>query len=339
MRFDDSGATVDDGDGVRQSRDALRLGMTVEVNSSALRGASTGVATAVRYGNQIKGPVEAGSITASGFVVLGQTVEVSSTTVFDGITGGTAGITAGALVEVYGLPDAATGRVAATRVEAESALAAYKLRGTVSALDTTAKTFAINGALLSYAGLASVPAALANGVVVRTTLATTQTGGRWVVSSMRVDGSRVEDHAEAHLFGSITAFTSTTSFSVNGIAVDARTASFPDGTTGIVLGARVEVEGSSANGVLTATKVEIASRHTGDDDRKPELHGAITSLDATAKTFVLRGLTVSYAGSVSYAGGTAATLAVGRKVEVKGSLSTAGAGGTIISATSIKFED
>jgi len=339
VRFDDSGASIEDGDGNRQGRDALRLGMTVEVQSAALRGASTGVASNVRFGNQVKGPVESGSITATGFVVLGQAVDVSASTVFDGISGGTAGLSGGALVEVYGLPDAATGHVVASRVEAQSALAAYKLRGTVSALDTAAKTFSIGAATLSYAGVASVPTALANGVTVRTTLATTQASGRWVVTSMRVESSRIEDHAEAHLRGSITAFTSTTQFSVNGVAVDASSASFPDGSSGLALGVRVEVEGSSSNGVLTATKVEIESRHTADDDRKTELHGAITSLNASAKTFVLRGLTVSYAGSVTYSRGTEATLAVNRQVEVKGTPATSATGGTIINATTIKFED
>ena len=117
--------------------------------------------------------------------------------------------------------------------------------------------------------------------------------------------------------------------------MDATNAKFPDGTTGIVLGAQVEVEGASSNGVIVATKVSI---ETEEHDKLAgfELHGAITSLDTSAKTFVLRGVTVSYGGTaVVYVGGMASDLAVGRKVEVKGTLST---DGTKLDATKIKFE-
>jgi hypothetical protein len=53
-----------------------------------------------------------------------------------------------------------------------------------------------------------------------------------------------------------------------------------------------------------------------------EIHGTISNLDTTAKTFALRGLTVWYGGTVEYRDGTEATLADGRRVEVKGVLAT-----------------
>jgi len=64
--------------------------------------------------------------------------------------------------------------------------------------------------------------------------------------------------------------------------------------------------------------------------------GPIVSLDTVAKTFVVREVTVSYAGEVDFRDGTAADLAVGRKVEVRGKLST---DGTRLQAERIEFDD
>ena len=55
-----------------------------------------------------------------------------------------------------------------------------------------------------------------------------------------------------------------------------------------------------------------------------------------AKTLVIRGVTISYAGPVQYEGGTEADLAVNKRLEVKGVLS---ADGTLVVAEEIHFED
>ena len=123
---------------------------------------------------------------------------------------------------------------------------------------------------------------------------------------------------------------------VDGIPVDASAASFPDGSAGLALGVQVEVKGTLTNGTIVATEVELESRHRDADDRKFRLHGAISTVDTTAKTFLLRGITVSYAGTVTYSGGTEAGLVTGAKVEVRG---TVGATRNALAATAIKFED
>jgi hypothetical protein len=66
-----------------------------------------------------------------------------------------------------------------------------------------------------------------------------------------------------------------------------------------------------------------------------ELHGAIETLDAAAKTFSLRGVTVDYSGPVEYQGGAASDLDVGRRVGVHGTLSS---DGSRIVAQRITFE-
>lgn len=325
VRFDDSSASVSDEDGNSRSRSELKLGMMVELDAGAVdRSSASALALRIRLGNEIVGPVGAVDTTASTVQVLGQTVLVTSSTIFDeSLAGGLSALTTGAVVEVYGILDPANGRVVATRIEPKTGATAYKLRGAIADLDTTAKTFTVNGQTISYAGLpaASVPPGLTKGQIVRVLLQTTQVNGAWVATALR-GGLRLPEvtRRDAHVEGVISVFTSTSSFQVNGLQVDATNATFPDGTTGIVLGAKVEVEGVVTNGVLVASKVEIEDRRT--EPRLLELRGEMGNLNTTDKTFALRGVTVWYGGTVEYKNGTAATLANGKAVEVKGVLST-----------------
>ena len=325
VRYDDSAASVSDEDGNSRNRSELKLGMMVELDAGAVdRSAASALALRIRLGNEIVGPVGAVNTTASTVQVLGQTVLVTSSTIFDeSLAGGLSALTAGAVVEVYGILDPANGRVVATRIEPKTGAIVYRLRGAIADLDTTAKTFTVNGQTISYAGLpaASVPPGLTKGQIVRVLLQTTQVNGAWVATALR-GGLRLPEvtRRDAHVEGVISVFTSTSSFQVNGLLVDASNATFPDGTTGIVLGAKVEVEGVVTNGVLVASKVEIEDRRAVP--RVLELRGEMGKLNTTDKTFALRGVTVWYGGTVEYKNGTAATLANGKAVEVKGVLST-----------------
>ena len=116
-RLDDSVAKVEDEEGVPHPRDVLRLGMWVEVEGPPVRGKATGVANSVRFGSQLKGPVSAVNAAAGTVTVLGQTVEVFSGTVFDGLPDGLASVSQGQVLEVHGITQTATGRIRATRVE------------------------------------------------------------------------------------------------------------------------------------------------------------------------------------------------------------------------------
>jgi hypothetical protein len=341
VRFDDSSARITDDDDVAVNRDDLRLGMTAEVQGAAVTSDSLGRhgrALAIRLGNEIVGPVSAVDATAKTLTALGQVVDVTDNTLFgERITGGLAGITVGTVIEVNGALDVTTGHYTATRIDVRPNAPYFRLRGVIAALDTTAKTFKIGDALISYAGLSTsdVVASLANGLLVRVRLQTTQVAGAWVATRIAGGVRKIENQDEAEIHGLITAFTSATQFSVNGIAVDATNATFPNGQTGVVLGARVEVEGKAVDGVIVARKVQL------EDEREVhirgfELHGNITTIDTTLKTFVLRGVTVSYAGTaVVYKDGTEANLVVGAKVEVKGMLNL---DGKTLTAARIAFE-
>ena len=58
--------------------------------------------------------------------------------------------------------------------------------------------------------------------------------------------------------------------------------------------------------------------------------------DREARIFVVREVTVSYAGAVDFRGGTTADLAIGREVEARGRLSE---DGTRLVAERIDFKD
>jgi hypothetical protein len=339
VRYDDSASSVIDDDDGGHSRDELKLGMMVEVDGHQMdRANGLGKALRIRFGSEIVGPLTYVSPDGGSLEVLGQTVLVTSTTVFDDMPAGGLPALFGTAIEVHAQFNVATGKYTATRIEPKADAKLYKLRGVVADLNPTAKTFTLGGEVISYNDIAAgdLPQNLANGLKVRVRLLKTQVSGQWVAVSVRHGVRKVEDRDEAHVRGSITVWTSETNFEVNGLKVDATTASFPDGKTGVVLGAEVEVEGSVVAGVLVATKVELDDeRHAGDRHRF-ELHGLISALDTTVKTFSLRGVTVSYAGDVTFKDGTADNLANGAKVEVKG---TPSADRTTLVASSIEFED
>lgn len=335
VRFDDSSAIVVGDDDAASSNGELKLGMEVEIQSDK----DSNQASRIAYGSALLGPVNSVNTGTSTLVVLGQTVRVNSSTVFGtDLVGGLSAVKVGSVVNVHGLFDASTGTTVATRVDVTPNAPVYRLRGLVSKLDTTAMTLNLGGQPVSYKALSATdaPQGLANGKVFRAKLDTTQVNGYWVARRLKSAEPHEENQHEADKSGFITEFTSATSFKVNGMTVDASKASFPDGKDSLKLGTRVEIQGTVVNGVLVATKVEVESEQK-ERDRGFELHGAISALNTTAKTFVLRTVMVSYSGTVTYQGGTAADLTGPKaaKVEVKGVMS---ADGTVLNATRIQFE-
>ena len=328
VRFDDSAASIQDDDGPLNSG-ALKLGMVVRIKGGKKTDDGSSIranAESIEVHSELQGPVD--SKTANSIVVLGQTVKISATTFFeDGLSLATLAV--GAVVEVHGFVDPVTNTLTATRIERKANPKVFKLQGTVSALNPA--TFKLGTLTISYRPEV-VPSSLtlANGSVVRVRLETTPVNGTWTALKVQKFEIEHEDRNEAEVEGIVTTFESSTRFSVNGLLVNASAAVVP---AGVKLGARVEVEGSVVNGVLVAKKVELEG---GADVPKFELHGTPSLLDTTAKTFVLRGVTVNY-GSATFSNGvTALSLANDPKpnLEVKGMRSDA----NVIVATRISLE-
>lgn len=335
IKYDDSNASVLDEDGAPGTRDMLRLGMTVEVEGGAIGGteaAPTAVANRIRTVSEIVGLAGAVDPAAGTLRVFEQTVVVDAYTVFDAsFVNGLAGVPDGAAVEVFGSFDAAAAKFLATRIAPRSGtLAAYKVRGPVQALDTTARSFRIGAALFSYDGTQPL---LAEGAYLRVQAQAQAVAGRWPVRSIDAGVRPLPDLDRVKLRGAITRYVSDVDFDLNGQRIDARSASFIGKPGDLALGKVVVVDGASAGGVLIASKVRLDNR--GGTQGSITLQGAIGSLDIAAQTFVLRGSTVAYGGNgVQFEGGSAADLANGRAVTVRGNPS---ADGTRVTARRITF--
>ena len=341
VRFDDSAASIEDPDGRVRGRDDLRLGMLVEVESGPIRddgsGGRAATATRVRLGSALLGPVSASELAGTRLTVLGQAVRLTATTVMDGVAGGAAALAIGDIVEVHGFIDAQTGGYLATRVERRSAAPQrYQLRGLVTEVNRDAKTLRIGSQGFDLTAVGGVPAGLGVDQFVRLGLDIALVGGRWPVLVLATELHRPDDRDQVELEGLITSFASATSFSVNGVAVVASaTTRFPDGSTALGLGVRVEVSGRTRAGVLLADSVKIES----DDEtfnKGVDLRGQIDNFNPQASTFTLREITVFY-GTVPpphFENGSAADLRPERSVRVRATL---GADRTRVVATSIEF--
>ena len=334
VRFDDSRASIVDDDGAALPRSALALGMTAEIDAGAITpGANGATATAsrIRIASEIVGPVEAVDAAAQTVTVLGQRVRVDAATVFDAsLAGGLGALAVGSTVEVYALAEATSGRYLATRIEPRASADAWRLRGIVTGLDAAAAQFRIGGVTVSYAGLAGVPAGLADGRTVKLRLAKTPVAGVYAALRLDAGAATPEDRDEAKLEGLVTAVVSPTRFFVDGVEVDASGAAFEDGA--VALGDRVEVEGALVAGVLVATQVEVEDE---DESSEIQLEGPITSIDKAANILVVNGFVVAYSEAVLEAGITEADLAVGVEVDVRGTL---GAGDRQLVATRIGLD-
>lgn len=104
------------------------------------------------------------------------------------------------------------------------------------------------------------------------------------------------------------------------------------GNTALGLGIRVAVAGTASSGVLVASEVQIKTE-TDVENEGFELDGAISTIDTVNKKFVLRGVMVDYSSS-EFPDGAISDLAVGKFVEVNGTLS---ADSTGLQAIRIRF--
>jgi len=327
VRFDESSATIEDDDGNPLTQDRLLLGVMTRVDGSTPNSLDQSVANLILVTSDLVGPVASVDVAAATLSVLGQTVLVTPATAFDvAFPGGLASVTTGSTVEVYGRYDAANGNYTATRVEARPNPPYYRLRGPIASVNAAKRTLTIGGEKIDYSGVPPADAANAvTGTIVRAKLQTTRQSGSLVAVALPSGVQQLPDSQSATVEGRISAFTSSRQFSVNGTSVDASAATFPNGEAGVVLGARVKVDGVSTAGVLQATSVNVEGDENHGNSRF-ELHGKISAIDTAAMTFVVHGVNVDYSGSVQFEGGTAADLAVGKKVEVSGILSTDGTG-------------
>lgn len=326
IHHDEAAAQIVDDDDQPLAADALRLGAMTTVEGSAVVGNGTrleSTAQRVRVVERLVGPVDSVEAGGLGLTLLGQRVAVTSSTVLDArLAGGLAALRAGDVLAVHGQFDVARNRIVATRIEPRPLAAVFVLNAVVSRYERAARRLTIGGLEVDLAGIAEsqLPGSLSAGSPARVKLQPLRAGGSWQATALRGTTPMLGERDNVEIEGRVSEFVSPQAFSVDGVPVDARSAAFPAGVAGLALGARVEVEGRASGGTLVARRVKLES----DDDiggRTFEVEGRISALDAATLTFVVRDITVSYAGAPRFEGGTAADLALNRRVSVKGTLS------------------
>jgi hypothetical protein len=332
VRFDDNGATVtiDDNGGLSNQ---LKLGMMVEIEGTSGSTATTGTATSITAFSHVQGPISAPPVTTSDpkvgtLTVLGITVSINASTIFENVSG-IAALAQNDVIEVYGLVNGADG-LTATRIEKKTTTEVRTV-GTVQALDTVAKTFTLHNITVNYtsAQLDNLSAGLANGTVVRVkgTLSNSTTIAATRVKAVNLTPV-VKEGQKVEIEGLVANFVSIANFEVQGLKVDASKVS---PAVSVSNGVRVEVEGTVTNGVLVATKVELKNEGV---EAEVELFGTVAGLNATAQTFTLRSgtVTVHWSGTTIFESPLTAGTLDGKSVEVKGNVVNG-----IVEATRIKI--
>ena len=196
-----------DDDDARSSIAALRVGMTVDLDSD---GGSNPLANFVRFRSAVRGEVDSIASDGSSMVVLGQTVVITSATSFGGsdasgaITGdvgGTGSVQVGDYVTVYGFlectssaPCSAT-QVVATLVYGSTTPSIYRAEGYAQVSGSSSNAFTINGLTVDFttSGMSATyctpsPCSVSNGelVEVRSTSAPTTIAGALTLNATRI---------------------------------------------------------------------------------------------------------------------------------------------------------
>ncbi|MGE5450293.1 MAG: DUF5666 domain-containing protein [Acidobacteriota bacterium] len=294
VRYDVDEATVaDDDETAGFDRSGLKLGMFVEVQGSVITAGSgaqadSAVATSVRVVSDFIGRVGIPSGSAGASITLfGHQIDIDSKTVLS------EAVNPGDYVAVYGLVSA-TGYTATRIDKLSSPPELYKAAGVVRNLDTGQQQFDLGDHTFRYGGAISIPDGLRNGALVRVWWRQPQPLTSPIqLFKLKRAGAAVLNSNVARIRGLIAEWTNPNHFVVNGVTVDASSASKP-GT--LADGVRVEVEGKMVNGVLVATAVEEETQ-SDIDDGEVELHGRASAASLTQLT--VRGVSVAYTTAVS----------------------------------------
>jgi Domain of unknown function (DUF5666) len=271
-------------DGTTVDESALKLGMVVKVDGTFDATNLTGTATAVTYKDNVEGPITSIDVANNQFVVLGQTVITSSSTNFvdsvsNAVPFGLSDLAVGNVIEVSGLVDSA-GNIQATHVEKKSenfvnnSGAVIEVKGTIQNLDTVGETFEINTLQVSYASanLSGLPGNVpADGQYVEVKGMSFGLSGELIATDIELEDEGIGSEAGhdgdyVELKGFVTSLLPLNQFLLDNQTVSISSATRYEGGTAndIQVGARLEVEGTIASGILNAQKISIEGSDNED---------------------------------------------------------------------------
>jgi hypothetical protein len=229
-------------------------------------------------------------------------------------------------VRVSGVPDD-KGGLRATRIDDSPGTDdSLEVKGFVSSLDETAKTFelrltpdALDHYLVDWSGLASLPAGVGDGAYVEVHSSSPATLGTIVATLVHLEDRLGGARGEVELEGIVTSAPETVSggvrFVVDGVTVLANGATrYENGDAAdLVKGVKVEVEGVlGEDGVLNARKVSYR-----DVVRIVAAIGSI-SFDGSSGTMSILGIPVVLPRFGDYEAGLGGSIGAGSVVQVRG---------------------
>ena len=193
-----------------------------------------------------------------------------------------------------------------------------RLTGYVAQYDAAAGTFVLgdNVVTLGSATISPAGAVLANGQLVTVWSDTDPAGNAVTARAVRIKWSAASSR-NITMSGLISGFAGAASFKVRNMIVDASGAAVAPSGASLAEGKYVVLVGNfdSKTNKLTATSVTI---FTPAAPTTVELHGTVANYVSSA-SFTVRGVVVD-AGTATFNGGTAAQLANGAFVEVRGAI-------------------
>ena len=305
---DGSSFSLDDGDDGPEDEGELAVGMVVTVTGTVNEDGVTGIAEHIEFDDELEGIVNANNVGTDGtgtMTVMGQTVVISTTTIFEsdvaGITSA-AQVVAGNVVEVSGF-SSGDGNVYATRIEVKLAIHSgeeIEVKGIIENLTDT--TFSIGGLIVDYsvAMLEDIPdSVLVAGLYVEIKSTAGFMNGDLIASEieleddgdMDLDG---DEGDEVELNGIVTAVNSDTAFEINGhTVIITKSTSIEHGNAGdIKVGIALEAEGKlNADGELVAEEIELGI----EDDI--EMEGRLEAVNNPPGTVTLFGRTIQATAS------------------------------------------
>ncbi|HEU4623852.1 MAG TPA: DUF5666 domain-containing protein [Steroidobacteraceae bacterium] len=293
VEYDTSGAQIriDDLSGAESQ---LRVGQVITLKGSINNDGTTGKATDIDFASDVRGPIAQVDVDNLTAVVLGQTVRIDDSTVFDdGLQ--IESLQAGTFVQVSGYANAA-GELLASRVDPASPSASLQVKGVVQSLDTVAHTFHINSLTVDYS-TATPPATLANGITVLVRGSGFAPSGALIAPIVQAIGPpSFAANDKGQISGVVTTFTSASDFVVGTqrVVTDGSTVIAPNGAT-VALNARVDVQGTfNASGALLATKIQV----------KPQslsvVGGLVDAVSAANNTVTVLGVTATVSSATSF---------------------------------------
>jgi hypothetical protein len=293
-----SASLIDDDTGASStSMSSLEVGMTVDVKPASHSTASAPIASEVHVHPLARGYVDASDSSASTLTVMGQTVELSSSTLF-----------------VDRRACLSTSPATCTAITGQSALSATTGSGSAAAAGTYAS---VHGYLFSSGAGASN--------IVATLISVSDAPATATAAAFKAEGVVSSVGSSSVVIGGLNVDLGSASCLVSG-AVTPCASAFAVGNT---VSAFASTAPSLPASTLTATKARLATKLAVETAGAVlELEGKVSSVTSSPAAFVIRGVTVDATGLPA---GTMLP-SVGDQVKVVGTVSS---NGTKLTATSL----